>query len=203
MPCYLLKLVDYKAPTPPAELPTCNFDIVQLAFAIIKENLLHLEGKHRHRPVESFDVMEYRRIFTTAFGFQGRREVRYSLETGQTAQWDKVFGHRWDVVVGGEYIVHKITFKREKIGRRFSVSEKLKCLVDLINVDCTSAGAEYRTFAHKRLMDKYRIKGPVPTTENELVPVDMQFTTTPAESNEEEPRPHHIECLCKCCLPNM
>ena len=114
VPCSNLRLLRWEIPSPPVHgLPTCSFDIVQLAFSIIKENLLSLENKHKQRPIETFDVMEYRRVFTTAFNFNGRPNVCYRLEAGETAQWDIIFGDRWDVVVGGEYLVAKISFKRE------------------------------------------------------------------------------------------
>ena len=195
VPCSLLALQEYRAPTPPAVLPTCSADLVQLAYAVVKENLLHLEARHRQRPTEAFDVMEYRQVFAEAFGIKKGRESVYLLEMGETSKWDRIFGARWDVVVSGEYLVVKIAFKREKIGRNFSVSEKLRCNLSLINVDCSG---DYRKNGHARLMDKYRIVN-VPAEDLQSV-----FTTSVPSSNptvaSHEQEEHGVDCICPDCF---
>jgi hypothetical protein len=193
VPCSLLNLKQCVAPSAPAQLPSCSFDLVQLAYAVVKENLLHLEAGHNRRPVENFEVMEFRSAFTTAFGFKGR-EVTYDLEAGETAQWDRIFGPRWDVVVGGEYLVAKISFKREKVGRKFAVTDKLRCHLDLINVDCTSS--DYRRHAHARQMDKYRLPNAPAPTKEQLVPL---FLRSP-RAEDEPHQPHRTECTCELCF---
>jgi hypothetical protein len=75
VPCSLLHLKEYVAPIPPSDLPTSDAGLVQLAFSIVKENLLHLDARHRQRPVEAFDVMEFRPSFTSAFGFKGLNSI--------------------------------------------------------------------------------------------------------------------------------
>lgn len=52
VPCCRLRLKEYVAPSPPAQLPSCPYDVVQLAYAIVKENMLHLERPGCQRPTE-------------------------------------------------------------------------------------------------------------------------------------------------------
>ena len=138
-----------------------------MAFSIVKENLLHLRRPHNQRPTESFDVMDFRSAFTDAFGFVTGREVQYPLERGDTMRWDPVFGRRWDVVVGGHYIVVKISFRRERIGRRFCVAEKLRCCLDLIHMHSNSD--RYRDEALAVMMDRFRLLQPRQVRAEQLV----------------------------------
>jgi hypothetical protein len=115
------------------------------------------------RPAEDFDVLEFRPEFKAAFGFpSSRREVVYSLEAqfkvsqhSATAAWDRIFGARWDIVVGGTYVVTRIIFRREKLKAPFSVVDKLKCKLDLMNV---TPHGDYRENVYNRMCDKYRLQ---------------------------------------------
>lgn len=123
--------------------------------------------------------MDFRPPFTAAFGLNGR-EATFRLECGQTHQWDLIFGSRWDVVHKGEYLVTRISFKRERIGRRFIVSEKLRCTLALINCDCSEAN--YRSTGVKRLMDKFRT-----ANHNETIDLIPQaFAATQGATEDEE-----------------
>ncbi len=133
VPCSFLTRIG-----PPAQAindhPTDKPDLIQMAYAIIRENLMNLEGKHRTRPHEEFEVMEFRPCFSEAFGFVGqKREVIFSLEAGDTALWDPYFGNRWDVVAGGTYVVYRLILRREKYRAPFSLLEKLRCKLNLMN----------------------------------------------------------------------
>lgn len=111
--------------------------------------------------------MDFRPAFTAAFGFVAGREVQYDLERGNTVLWDRVFGRRWDVVVGGHYIVVKISFKRERIGRRFCVAEKLRCCVDLIRMQSNSD--LYRDQALSLMAARFRLLPPQQVRLEQLV----------------------------------
>ena len=157
VPCSLLKLKQLTSPDIRGlgVLPNNAVDIVQLAYSIVKENLLHLEGRHKSRPHEDFDVMEFRPAFHGAFGFDDNRsESTYCLEAGHTSKWDSIFGERWDIVVRETYVVTRIVFKREKMKAPVAAIDKLRCKLDLINF---SAGLNYRAHVLRRLTDKYRL----------------------------------------------
>ena len=140
-------------------------------------------GQHRTRPAEDFDVLEFRPEFNEAFGFSStKREVVYSLEaqfnqvhhSRATAAWDIIFGPRWDIVVGGTYVVTRIIFRRDKFKAPFAVVDKLRCKLDLMNV---TPHGDYRSNVYDRMCDKYRLhRESAPTVSQESEPDDENKT---------------------------
>lgn len=158
VPCSVLKVNAGESTYTIYEPPTSNSDLIQMAYSIVKANLMNLQGAHRQRPHENFEVMEFRPCFVSAFGFpiigaKSSSEAIFSLEAGGTALWDQYFGTRWDVVADETYVVTRITFRREKFKAPFALLCKLRCKLDLVNF---SAKDDYRQYMLVRLQDKFR-----------------------------------------------
>ena len=181
-----------------SEIPQTDAGIINYAFAILKENLRLVGQKNVSKFYKCFDMLEWRPILGSAFGFvQQKKTTRamYSLVDGTTKVLDKFLGKEWDLLDNGSYLVTKICFYKKKMSHTPISPGKLQCQLYMMQ-GTFGEDDNYRETALPAMLDQFRpincSTSYITTGNNEnetTTPGNDQEAETTTMNNQEEPRP--------------
>ena len=117
----------------PRNQPSSHTGVVQYALSVLKANLMSVTSKNVDKCYKIFDIIAFQPELEAVFKLQ-KSKSEFSIVSQTHEYWDSHIGKRWDVLAGGDYVVHKIVFYKKKISPNAKALSTLKisCQIHLL-----------------------------------------------------------------------